>query len=71
LLSLIAKVAAQAQGESVMADIKSIYEEQFLPVRNTEWLSGYAAAVEWACSASEAAFRAPDFQKRLWEIEHV
>lgn len=34
-----------------MADIKAVYEQQFLPARDAEWLAGYAAAVEWARSA--------------------
>lgn len=57
-----------------MADIKAIYEQQFLPLRETEWqawLAGYAAAVDWASSADEAEFRSSSFQKRLWEIENV
>jgi len=54
-----------------LADIKAVYEQQFLPARDAEWLTGYAAAVEWARSADEATFRTPGFQKRLWEIESV
>ncbi len=54
-----------------MADIKAVYEQQFLPAQDAEWLAGYAAAVTWARSADEAAFRTPGFQKQLWEIENV
>jgi 5-methylcytosine-specific restriction protein B len=57
-----------------LADIKAIYEQQFLPLCATEWqawLAAYAAAVDWASSADEMAFRSPSFQKKLWEIEEV
>jgi len=52
-------------------DIKAIYDQQFLPIRDAFWLAGYCRAVEWASSADEAAFHLPAFQKRLWEVESV
>ncbi len=52
-----------------MNDIRAVYEQQFLPVRDATWLAGYVAAVEWARSADEATFRSTGFQKQLWEIE--
>ena len=54
-----------------MADIKSTYEQQFLPSQDTEWLSAYRGAVEWACLVDEAEFRLPSSQRRLWENEAV
>ena len=54
-----------------MPDIKTIYNIQFLPARNNEWLISYRDAVESARSADEATFRSPAFQKRLWEAEGV
>ncbi|MGO8397906.1 hypothetical protein E0H65_14170 [Rhizobium leguminosarum bv. viciae] len=54
-----------------MPDIKAIYEHQFLPSRNAEWMTSYRSAVEWAQSADETTFRSSSFQKRLWEVDGV
>ena len=48
-------------GEDAWADIKAVYEQQFLPARDAEWLAEYAAAVERARSADEAPFRTPGY----------
>jgi 5-methylcytosine-specific restriction protein B len=58
-------------GLQFVPDIKAVYHHQFLPARSDEWLASYRGAVEWAQSASEAAFRSPAFQKDLWEVEGV
>jgi 5-methylcytosine-specific restriction enzyme B len=58
-------------GLHFMADIKAVYEQQFLPARDNEWLASYRGAVERVQSADEAAFRLPEFQKGLWEVDGV
>ena len=54
-----------------MNDIRTVYQQQFLPARDADWLAGYAAAVQWARSADEATFRSAAFQQQLWEIKGV
>jgi 5-methylcytosine-specific restriction enzyme B len=54
-----------------MVDIKLVYESQFLPARDPAWLSTYSDAVRTAQEIDEAAFRQPEYQKQLWELEGV
>ena len=54
-----------------MNDIKAVYDLQFLPARDADWLAGEATAVQWARSADGTSFRSAAFQKQLWEIEGV
>lgn len=54
-----------------MPDVKLIYEKQFLPARNQEWMKSYLAAVNLAQFANENEFRSAEFQKKLWEIDGV
>lgn len=50
-----------------MPDIKSIYEQQFIPAQRMDWFKSYRDDVIWASGLSEAAFRSPQSQKGLWE----
>ena len=54
-----------------MADVKSIYQGQFLPARNAGWLASYSEAVDTAQRIDETKFRSPEYQKQLWELDGV
>ncbi|MCI4680029.1 hypothetical protein K9U39_14310 [Rhodoblastus acidophilus] len=54
-----------------MPDIKSIYEQQFLPAQNKEWFFTYRGDVVWAAGLDEAAFRSPQAQQGLWERDGI
>lgn len=52
-------------------DVRTAYETQFIPNKDDKWFESYVRAVRDIKNASEAEFRAPEFQRRLWELEGV
>ncbi len=52
-----------------MQDLKTLYEQRFLPVRDADWFQRYMTNVDVVRHASEASFRSSEFQRDLWEIK--
>ncbi|CAO3379000.1 hypothetical protein [Azospirillum argentinense] len=54
-----------------MDDLKALYEAGFAANFSKEWHANYYRAVEDVHTLPEAAWKRPDFQMRLWDIDEV
>lgn len=54
-----------------MADIRKLYENEFEADFREEWHSNYTRAVTDAHTLSEAEWKHPRFQMRLWDMDEV
>lgn len=54
-----------------LRDLKSLFDDHFLPQQDLAWHADFEASCEKARSATETEFRSEDFQRWLWEDRGV